>query len=134
MAVIVLTDVFLSLGGNDISDHVKTVTLNLDADPVDATAMGQGWKTEASGLKSGKMTLEVNDDFAAAQIDSILWGLFGTIAAFEVRSTSAAVGPSNPKFTGNVHVQQFAVGGKVGDLAAKSLSFDTSGAVARATA
>lgn len=134
MAVIVLTDAYVSLGGNVISDHVKTVTLNLDADPVDVTAMGPGWKSEASGLKSGKMTLELNDDFVASQIDSILFGLFGTIAAFEVRPTSAAVGTSNPKFTGNVHVQQFAVGGKVGDAATKSLSFDTSGAVSRATA
>lgn len=135
MAVFALTSTYLALAGADRSADVKSVTLSVDAAALDTTDFASGGWTEAiGGLKSGTLTIEFQDDVAASAIDSILWPLLGTVTTFEVRGTSAAVGTSNPKYSGSVLITQAAIGGAVGELAMKSLSFPTTGAVARATA
>jgi hypothetical protein len=42
------------------------------------------------------------------------------------------VGASNPKYTGSVLITQASIGGAVGELAMKSLTFPVTGAVTRA--
>jgi hypothetical protein len=44
------------------------------------------------------------------------------------------VSTTNPKWTGSVQISQLAAGGAVGELAAKSVSWPTSGTITRATA
>ena len=75
MSKLVLTDAFVSVGGNDISDHVRTVTLNYAAEEVDDTTMAQGTRTNLGGLKTWSLDLEVANDFAATEIDSIIFPL-----------------------------------------------------------
>lgn len=131
---VVLTQ-FISLNGTDLSSYVKDGTLELEADAQDSTTMGSaGWNEFLAGLKKGTLSFSVTDDVAAAALDSILWPLFATLPTFEVRLNSAVVGTSNPKFTGILLMNNFAIGGAVGDLAMKDLKFPTSGAVTRATA
>ena len=50
------------------------------------------------------------------------------------RTDSAAVGTSNPEYTGNVIPGTHTIGGTWGDLASKSLTFQGTGALARAEA
>lgn len=135
MAVYCITSSYLALSGTDYSAHVKSVTLALDAAVLDSTDMASGgWQENIAGLKSGTLTIDFQDDAADASIDNVLDGLFGTVVSFEVRPTSAAVGTGNPKRTGNVLINSLPVGGAVGDLAMKSVSYPTSGAVTRAEA
>ena len=134
MAVMALTSEYVSLSGTDLSAWVKKGELTVDVNEVDVTAFGDsGWKAVVGGLKSGSLAITANDDFAASQIDAILWPLLGTKVAFEVRPTSAAVGASNPKYTGTVLISGHKVGGSVGNAAEKDHTFPTSGAVTRAT-
>jgi len=133
MAVFAFTDGYLTINASNISDHCKNIALTTDVDVLDSSAMGPGWKSNIGGLKSGTLAITLNDDVAASNVDSILWPLLGTVVAFEVRATSAVVGTSNPKYTGSVLISGHNIGGGVGELAAKSLSFPTSGAVTRAT-
>ena len=134
MAVFVYTDAYLSINGQNVSDHVKSVTATIDVAVQDATAMGtSGFVSNLGGLKSGSLAITFNDDFAASNVDSIIWPLLGTVVAFELRPTSSAVGTGNPKLTGNVLVSGTSVGGGVGELAAKSVTWPTSGSVSRAT-
>lgn len=134
MAVFALTAEYLALNGSaTLNDHVKSAVLTVEAEALDASAMGPGWKANIGGLKSGTLDVTFNDDMAAGNVDATLWPLFGTVVTFEVRATDAAVSATNPKYTGSVLIQQAAIGGGVGELAAKSLSFPTSGAVTRAT-
>ena len=134
MAVFALTAEYLALNGSaTLNDHVKAATLTVEADALDSTAMGPGWKSNVGGLKAGTLAITFNDDTAASNVDATLWPLLGTVITFEIRLTDSAVGPTNPKYTGSVLVSQHNLGGSVGELASKSLSFPTSGAVTRAT-
>jgi hypothetical protein len=135
MAVMALTTEYTSINAVDESSNIKSSTLVVDVAQLDTTDFASaGWVEYIGGLKSGTLSIEFQDDVAAAAIDSKLWALLGTVVAFEVRLTSAVVGTSNPKWTGSVLINSHSAGGAVGDLAMKSLSFPTSGAVTRATA
>lgn len=134
MSVYMISSEYLALGGTDYSAHVKSAVLTVDANQLDSTDMASGGWTEAEpGMKSGQLAVTWQDDVAAASIDSVLWSLFATKPTFEVRATSSAVGTSNPKYTGSVLCTNTSIGGAVGDLAQKSTTWPTSGAVSRAT-
>jgi hypothetical protein len=135
MAVMALTTQYTAINAVDESANIKSSTLVVDVDQLDTTDFASaGWVEYIGGLKSGTLSIEFQDDVAAAAIDTKLWALLGTVTTFEVRLTSAAVGASNPKWTGSILISQHSAGGAVGDLAMKSLSFPTSGAVTRAVA
>lgn len=133
MAVMALTNEYLALNAVAMSDHVRSATLAMEASALDATAMGDGWVKNVYGLKSGQLQVEFNDDTALAQVDALLWPLFGTNVAFEVRLDAGAVSTTNPKYTGLVGIAQHNVGGSLNEVARKSLTFPTSGAVTRGT-
>lgn len=134
MAVLAYVDAYLVINSVNLSDHVKSVTATFDAAVLDSTAMTDTWTESTPGLKSGSISVTFNDDFASGSVDATLWPLFGTNTTFELRPTSAAVSATNPKWTGSVTISQIPVGGGVGELAAKSVSWPTTGAVTRATA
>ncbi|MEU0808647.1 hypothetical protein [Streptomyces sp. NPDC005970] len=131
----VLTSEYLSLAGTDLSAYTNKAEVGVEVEEKDVTTYGaQGWKVVIGGLKSGTLGIEFKQDFAAGALDAILWPLLGAVVAFEVRPTSAVVGTSNPKWTGNVLVKELKpISGGVGDEASQSVSFPTSGAVTRAT-
>jgi len=135
VAVYAMTSQYTSIGGVDYSGDLKSSTLTVDAAQLDTTDFASGgWVEVIGGLKSGTLSLEFQDDVANAALDDELWALLGTVAAYELRATSDSVGASNPKWTGSVLVTGHSIGGTVGDLAMKSLTFPTSGVVTRAEA
>jgi hypothetical protein len=135
MAVFALTSEYTALNGTDRSAHIKSSVLTVDAAQLDTTDFASaGWVEVIGGLKSGTLAITFQDDAADASIDDILWAILGTVVTFEVRPTSSAVGASNPKYTGSVLITGHSIGGAVGELATKSLTFPTSGAVTRAEA
>lgn len=126
---------YIALNSTDLTAYVRNGTLNIEVNAVESTTMGSnGWTENVAGLRSATLEFEVADDVAASAIDSILWPLLGTIVTFETRLNSTTVSTSNPKYTGSVLVNGHALGGSVGDLATKGLSFPVTGAVTRATA
>ena len=134
MAVFALTSEYTALNGADRSADIKSSVLTVDAAQLDTTDFASsGWTEMIGGLKSGTLAITFQDDVASSAVDSILWPLLGTVVTFEVRATSAVVGVSNPKWTGSVLITGHSIGGAVGELAVKTLSFPTTGAVTRAT-
>lgn len=135
MAKMVLLASFVSIGGNDLSSYANKIEVTAEVEDKDVTTFGSGgWKEVLGGLKSGTLAVEFKQDFAVSALDAIMWPLFGTVVAFEVRASNAAVGTSNPKYTGNVLIKEWKpISGSVGDDASVSVSFPTSGAVSRAT-
>jgi len=133
VAAMALLNKFVSLNGTDLSDSVKSATLTLDSNQLDPTAMGDTWTKALGGVKSGSLSLEFVDDFAAGELDSVLFPLFGTVVAFVVRPDAGGATTSNPQYAGNVLITSHTVGGSHGELAMKSLTFPTSGAVGRTT-
>ena len=130
MALFALTAQVVTLNAVDYSDTCKQATLVVDAAQLDSTDFASaGWVEYIGGLKSG--TLSFHDNVADNDIDEELWALLGTVVAFTLKPVSGTTGASNPEYQGSVLVTSHAIGGAVGDLAGKSLSFPTSGAVVR---
>lgn len=136
MAKMVLLASFLSLNANDLSNRTHKIELSADVEEKDVTTFASlGWKEVLGGLKAGTLAIGFKQAVAAGQIDSILWPLLGTVVTFEVRLDNAAVGASNPKYTGSVLVKELKpISGSVGDTAEFDVSYPTSGAVVRAIA
>ncbi len=136
MAKMVLTAAFLSLNAVDLSDRTRKVELKVEVEDKDVTTYASGgWTELLGGLKSGELSIEFLQDVAATEIDSIMWPLLGTVVDFEVRLDNAAVGVSNPKYTGSVLINAWnPIEGSVGDEASVGVDYPTSGAVTRATA
>jgi hypothetical protein len=136
MAKIVLTNAVVKINGTDFSSNVNQIELSLTADEIDTTSFGAtGWRTVTGGLKSGSVTLALHNDYAAAAIDSTLWGLFNTAATFVVLPNGTAAAAGNPSYTFTALVNNLQpVSGSVGDLAVQSLTLPITGEVTRATA
>jgi len=132
----VLLAAYVNVAGTDVSSYNKKAELTVEVEEKDVTTYASlGWKVLLGGLKSGTLAMEFVQDFAATKLDSIMWPLLGAVVPFEVRADQAAVGTSNPKYTGNVLVKAWnPLTGSVGDDASVSVSYPTSGAVTRATA
>jgi len=134
LAKFVLNDASVTINSVDLSDHISSVTLDITADEVISTSMGDDFNTRLGGLKDGSLALEFQNDFAASEVDATLWPLLGTVVTFEVKPTSSAVSATNPKYSGSVlvnNVQPLANG--VGELSTMSVTFPTSGTISRAT-
>ena len=134
MAKFVLTDASVTLNSVDLSDHVSSVTLEITADEIVTTAMGDTFQARTGGLKDGTLSIEFQQDFAASEVDATLWPLLGSTTTFEVKPTSGAVSSTNPKYSGSVLINAHSpVANGVGELATMSVSFPTSGTITRAT-
>ncbi|MFE6817098.1 hypothetical protein [Streptomyces sp. NPDC057677] len=135
MPFMVLTSEYLSIDGIDLSEYTRKAELAVEVEEKDVTTYASaGWKVLIGGLKSGEVGCEFLQDFASTRIDSIMWPKLGNVVPFEVRPTNAAVGVSNPKYTGNLLIKEWKpIEGSVGDEATSSASFPTSGPVLRAT-
>lgn len=134
MASLAFTDGFVSFGAVDISDYVTSITLDYAAEMLDETAMGDTTRINKGGLFNWSATLEMNQDFADNLIDEILFPLVGTTGVLIVRPTSAAVGLSNPNYTGTGIIANYnPFGNGVGDLAKTSVTIQSAGPLTRAT-
>lgn len=135
MAVIVLTDVAVTLNAVNMSPFTTSATLSITVDEKETTVFGGGgYKSRIGGLKDWKLDMELNDDFAAAAVDATIWPLLGTVTAVTIKATSAANAVTNPQYSGSVLVAQYTpIDGKVGDLGNTKVSWNGSGTLARAT-
>jgi hypothetical protein len=135
LAKFVATDYKVTINGGTVSSSLASVELPIEIDEQETTAFGSEWRTRIAGLKSGSITLEFHQDFAAGALDSILWPLLGTNATVTVVPTSGTVTASNPSYTGTFLVTSYTpYASPVGDLATVSVTWPLSGALTRATA
>jgi hypothetical protein len=136
MAIFVFKEAFLSIAASDLSDHVKSVTLNTGIETGDKTAMGNDTRQMKGGLKTWSITAAFHQDFAAGELDAVIAALTNNEAALEVRPTDAAVSTTNPKWTGTGLLTAYTpFGGSVGDTPAEaSVTFEAASDLTRATA
>lgn len=134
MAELVFDNVFLSLGGTDLSDHVRQATLTYQAELQDKTAMGDNTRERIGGLKDWSLQVEFNQDFAASEVDATVFSLVGTVFAVILRPDAGSVGATNPNYTGNGILEEYTpIGGSVGDVAIAPITIQASGDLSRAT-
>lgn len=135
MATYKFTDAFFSIGGTDLSDHVKEVSLTYEAETLDDTAMGDTTRKMKGGLLNWSADITFKQDHASSNVDATLFPLVGTTATMIIRpDNSDGVGATNPNYTGTALIKSYPpFGGGVGDLATTRLSLVSAGALSRAT-
>jgi len=136
MAELVFTDAFVSIDGNDLSDHVRSVTLEYSADMQEKTAMGDDTHSNIGGLKNWSMSVEFNNDYAAANVDALMFPLVGTTVTCIVRPVaSTVVGATNPNYTGSGVIESYnPINASVGEIGTASVSVQPAGTLSRAVA
>lgn len=137
MAILVHKNIFLSVEGTDLSDHVTRATLTVDQEAIDVTSLGASTTTRIfnAGLINWSLEVEFQEDYASSKVNATLWGLMGSnVVSIIFRPTNAAVGAANPQFTGECMLESFPViSAQVGALSMCTAKFRAAGALARAT-
>lgn len=135
MASFAFTDARVEINSVVMSSFVRSVTLNVEAEDLEDTAMGDTFRSRIGGLKDWSVDVEFNQDFAASAVDVTIFPLLGTVVNVKVRPTSAAISATNPEYSGSVLINEYnPLDGSVGDLATTSVSWPGAGALSRAVA
>ena len=136
MATFVFYDAFVSIAGVDLSDHVRSVTIDAGQNMADHTAMGDAFVSNTAGLATWSVSVEFLQDYASSKVDATLEPLLGigTTAALVVKPTSGSVSSTNPSYSGTGILESYnPIGGSVGDQAMASATFQSASALTRAT-
>jgi len=126
MAKLVLTNALVLVNSNDISSHVQSVNIEGQRNEVDVSSMGDTFSEIVLGLTDVTVTVGVFNDFAAANVDSILFPLWQTNTPFpiELRPVNAARSTSNPAFTMTALLPNYSpLNGSVGDAVTTDVAF-----------
>jgi hypothetical protein len=135
MAAFVITAPVITINGVDLSDHIDSVEINDETADVKTTNFGSsGNETRTGGLKSGSITISMQQDYAASKVDATLWAARGTAITVTVKATSASNSATNPLYSGSYLVTQYKpASGKVGDLSMLSVTWPRTGDLTRTT-
>ena len=144
MARLVLTNVEVTIGTVNLSDHIASVTLGSTYDVVETTAFAGvsgaagnvplAAKTRVAGLVDNSVTFEFHQDFAAASVEATIYPLLGTVVPVVVQPVAAAnVSADNPSYSFNAVISEWTpLNGAVGELATASVTWPITGAVTKA--
>jgi hypothetical protein len=137
LAKYVVTGNKVKINGVDLSDSVARAELVINVADVETTDFGSNGYTELiGGLKSGTVSIDFHQDYAAASVEATVYPLLGSIAtAVIIAGNGTAASSTTPAYTATILVNNWSpVAGAVGDLSTVSVSWPTSGAVTKATA
>lgn len=137
MAVLVLTNAYITIGGTELQDHSNSVTLNYEKDSVEVTAFGDSGHKFTGGLQNNSVEIALMQDFAVSPSNSVeatIYPLVGTTTTIVIKPNGSTTSATNPAYTltGTFLAAHTPVAGGVGELATTTLSF-TGGTLAKAT-
>ena len=133
MAVLVLTNAYISVNSVVLSDHGNNVTVNYEVDQIEVTAFGDGGHKFTGGLQNNSVEMTLNQDFATSNVEATIYPLVGTTTTVIIKPNGATTGATNPSYTiTNAYLAAHTpVAGAVGELAQTTLTF-TGGTIAKA--
>jgi hypothetical protein len=132
---IIVTNANVSIGGVDLSSHITKVTLSATRAEVETTTFGNTAKRRIAGLADNSVSIDFNQDFAAAAVEATLYPLIGATAAVVVKPNGTATGTANPAYSFSALITEWMpLDAQVGELAAASITWPIDGTIAKATA
>ena len=133
MAVLVLTNAYISVNSVVLSDHGNSVSVNYEVDQIEVTAFGDGGHKFTGGLQNNSIEMTLNQDFATSNVEATIYPLVGTTTTVIIKPNGATTGAANPSYTiTNAYLAAHTpVAGAVGELAQTTLTF-TGGTIAKA--
>ena len=134
MATFIFSDASVTINSVDLSDHVKSVSINYGAENPGDTNMGDTTQIAIGGLFTWSIDVEFSQDYAASKVDATLFSLVGSTTTILITPVSGAVSSTNPSFTGTGMLESYTgITGSVGDLATATATFVNAGTLVRAT-
>lgn len=129
MAKMILNDAYFAAGESgkevDLSDRVRSVSIEMKTDIIDATCMSDTYKDKLAGMTDWKVTVEFAQDYDAGEVDATLFPLMGADVSLIIRPTSGAKGAGNPEYTGTGIMSDYTpLDGKVSDLNTNKVTFE----------
>ncbi len=126
-------DAYMTVNAVDLSDHLRSSQLNGTGDTLDKTAMGQVARTFLVGLLNHSLSVEFNEDLAGGSVDATIYAAYKAKVAVAIawRAENTTISATNPEFQFNSLINQYNIGGSVGALATKSLSWQIDGDITR---
>jgi hypothetical protein len=133
MAVLVLTNAFVSVNGTDLSAKSNSVTLNYEIDSVETTAFGDTGHKFTGGLQNNSVEIAFHQDYATSNVEATLYPLVGTTTTLIIKPNGSVTSATNPAYTltGAFLAAHTPVAGAVGELASTTVTF-TGGTLAKA--
>ena len=135
MAKFSALDFDINIAGQDFSDSIAAVTLDISREQLEVTSFGNTARRYIAGLQDASVTFSFHQDFAAGSVDSTLFTNLGGTVAVVIKPTGGSVTSSNPSYAFNaLVVQTTPFSSNVGDLATMDVTFPVDGAITRGTA
>lgn len=126
---------YLAINGVDYSSKVRSVKLTFGREAIEKTASGDGTKINLSGLRTWRVEATLKEDYADDGLDEALYTLSdaGTAFTVAVRPSTDGITASNPEYAGSAVFDgpYDLIGGSVGALAEKTVTFVPAGSLAR---
>lgn len=124
MAKTVLTNCYVSVAGTEVSNRVRSVAINYEADAVEDTCMGAGTHTFLPSLKNYTVDITFANDWADDDLDEDMFAAVGTAVAVAIRPVNTTKGATNPEYNATMVLTSWgSVSGSVGALAEVSAKF-----------
>src|SRR5215471_8504955 len=126
MAISVLTNCMVLIGGVDLSDHATKVTITDNRASVDITAFGATNTAVTKGLGDASIAIDFLQDFAASKVHATLQPLIGATSttSIEIRPTNAARSTTNPAaLMSGLLMDYNMLDGQVGDASKMTATF-----------
>lgn len=137
MAIYVLTNAAVIVNSGTLTDHVESVTVQMNADDIDITAMGATAHAHTPGLRDDKITVNFYQDFASGSVDATLNPTVGSaLGGTIIVQSGTSVSSTQPKYTMPFVLLDYQpLDGKVGAASMTQVTFvpAAGGAITRGT-
>lgn len=131
-------DAEVTVNAIDLSSFVRSVTLDVNNEILETTAMGDTTRVKIAGMKDWSASVEFYNSFYTAEVDATLWPLndAGTVFTLTVMpNLTDGISEVNPKYTGSVILPNYQpIAGAHNDVLMSTVSFESSGELTRETA
>lgn len=133
----ILRDAVITIGGFDLQNYARTVTINYTNELLESTGFGDTSRTYVRGFSEWNLSIDFYEDLSDNGLSEQLftWATGNVAVAITVRAATGAISPTNPEYQGNVlftSVPLFSA--QVGAIAGGTLNLQGSGTLTRAVA
>lgn len=131
---LVFTNPKITINSVDLTGNISQVSLDVSYDEVSTTSFGSGGaQTRIAGLGDHSFKATFQNDFALASVEATVYPLLGTTTNVTLKMVNATTTSTNPEYQFTVLVNNWSVGGAVGDLVTADVTWPVSGAITKAT-
>ena len=130
MGKFVLKHPKLDINGTNLEDHASSLTIETTYDEVEFTSFCSDFREFGQGMGDATWTIDFFQDFAAAEVDSVLWPLSQSGGTFLVKASagSVAVSPTNPMYSMTARLFSYSpIAGAVGDASTTTATLRNAG-------